>query len=239
VTAAIALLILPDGESGDADLGAPPPAAAAGDTVATPGGRTDGIPDTPVATATTEPSPAPTRLIPTPTARDIRRPSPTDSPSPTRAPGLGDNLVVNGGFSDGLANWYSEEDAGVAAGAGRRNGPAGRIGSAGGYADQQIPAVPGRSYRLLVWGRVSGGGDSGVVGIIYRDAAGNRLEDEEPPPLVVNETTLTSRSLRFTPPADAATVRVYFWKRPGPADLFVDDVSVREYLTLSEPTSTP
>ncbi|HEY7031061.1 MAG TPA: hypothetical protein VH482_07040 [Thermomicrobiales bacterium] len=231
VTVGVALLVLPngDGEGHGGSIDPALPAAAA--IVATPIATDQAVPATSTPSPT-EPSQAagPTVPVATPTARGIRRPSPTSSPSPTHPPEVGENLVVNGGFNDELNHWYSENETAVVAGAGRRGGPAVRLGTGGGYADQQLAVVAGRTYRLQAWGRVSTPGDSGVVGISYFDAAGNRLASEEPPPLQVDQTALTRESLNFSPPANAAAVRVYFWKRAGTAELFVDDVSVREYL---------
>jgi hypothetical protein len=241
VTVGVALLVLPGGD-GDGDggaLDAAVPAATVVDTTPSPADQGGQVAEAPSATNVAGLSAESTVPNPTPTARGIRRPSATPSPTATRGPELSENLVVNGGFSDALDHWYVENDTGVADGVGRRGGPAVRIGSGGGYADQQLPVAPGRTYRLQAWGRVSIDGGSGVVGIIYHDAAGNRLEGEEPSPLVMNETTLTRQSLTFTPPADAATVRVYFWKPSSPAELIVDDVSVREYLSDANSTATP
>jgi hypothetical protein len=233
VTVGVAFLVLPTG-GGKGDRGAIDPARPAAAVIAsTPTAADQG--GQPAVASPSEPPELvaqPTAPIPTPTARGIRRPSPTPSPTATRGPELGDNLVVNGGFNTSLDHWYTENDVGVADGVGRRGGAAIQIGSGGGYADQQLPVVPGQTYRLQAWGGVSVAGDSGVIGVTYRDASGNRLTSEEPPPLVVTETTLTRQSLKFTPPANVAVVRIYFWKASGPAALIVDDVSVREYLTV-------
>lgn len=231
VTVAVALLILPGANRGGNDvLKPPPPAAAEVDSAATPAVRADTTAGTPAATVPAN-SAASTLSDPTPTVRGIRRPTAIPSPTPTRGPEFGANLVVDGGFTDALTHWYTENDTSVVAGAGRRGGPAAKIGQGGGYADQQIAVVAGRTYRLQAWGRVSSQGDAGTIGIMYYDDSGTRLGSEEPPPLVVNETALTRLTFNFTPPANAATTRLYLWKSSGSADFFVDDVSVREYLT--------
>jgi hypothetical protein len=110
--------------------------------------------------------------------------------------------------------------------------------AAGCFADQQIAVTPGRTYRLVASGALSVAGDSATVGIIYRDAAGTRLTSQEPT-LTFTATTPSRRSLTFTPPADAATVDVYLWKRSGPATIVVDDVSVREVVSAASPTAAP
>jgi hypothetical protein len=165
--------------------------------------------------------------------RGVRRSSPTPSPSPTVGPAPEErNFVANGGFDDGLDGWYVEDDVGVAVAGGRSRGPAVRLGAGGGYVDGAIAIEPGRSYRLQAWGRVSVAGDSGRVGILYLDAEGNRIESEEPRPIVYDELTLTRHSIKFTAPPAAAAARVYVWKPSGPAEFVVDDVSVREIVTI-------
>jgi hypothetical protein len=233
VTAAIALLVLPDdagdGDGDGAEIGLMPdtevdPSPAAEDR----GGE---VPDPPSPTETPEATAVPTEP-PTPTARGIRRPTPTPTPTPTSGPVLAErNFVANGSFSDGLDGWYVEGDVGVVDGLGRSGGPAVRIGEGGGYLDVKVAVEPGKTYRLQAWGNVSLVGDSGEVGIVYSDRADNRLEGEEPEPLLFDETTLTRRSMRFTPPDGAAIVRVYVWKNSESTEFIVDDISVRQFVT--------
>jgi len=233
VTAAIALLVFPkDGGDGGQtapeagvleglDAGSSPPAEETGGEMAGAPSPTE----PPKLTALpTEP--------PTPTARGIRRPSPTPTVTPTSGPVLAErNVVPNGGFSEGLDGWYVEGDVGVVDGVGRNDGLAVRIGAGGGYLDVKIAIEPGTTYRLQAWANVAFAGDSGQVGIRYHDRADNRIEGEEPEPLIFDETTLTRRSMRFTPPDGVTFVRVYLWKNSDSTEFVVDDVSVREFVT--------
>jgi len=75
--------------------------------------------------------------------------------------------------------------------------------------------------------RLTAGGDTGVVGVVYRDAAGTRLSDLEPKPLTFTGTKLRKKGLEFTPPEQVAKVSVYIYKDDGPAALEVDSISVR------------
>jgi len=130
------------------------------------------------------------------------------------------NIVANRDFGDGLNGWYLEGDAGLADGAERNGSAAVRIGAPGGYIDEKIAVEAGRTYRLQAWGSVSSAGD-----------AGNRLQSEEPSPLVYDQTALTRTSIRFFPPESAVVVRVYVWKESGSAEFVVDEISVREFVS--------
>jgi hypothetical protein len=235
VTAGFAIWVLPDrGESGQDSA----EAIAVVETLATA-----------TSTATVEPSvpPPPTRPPATATATPTRppesstpRPSiPTPTAPPSRTPVVvGDILVVNGGFSDGLMGWYVEGTVTIVPEVGRRGGPGAVLGPPGGYADQRLPVVSGRLYRLAAWGGMAIAGERGEVGIIYRDAAGNRLAGDDVR-LMFDQAAPVRRTLTFIPPEAAATVVVYLWKTPGEGSFVVDDVSVREILSGATPIAGP
>jgi len=88
---------------------------------------------------------------------------------------------------------------------------------------------PGRTYRLSAWGTLSGGGESGQVGIGYFAASGQRMTLAEPEPLVFNDPFFSRQTLTFTPGPDVVRVEVYLWKPAGTEMLVVDDISVRAY----------
>ncbi|MEA2525465.1 MAG: hypothetical protein QOF73_2692 [Thermomicrobiales bacterium] len=251
VTAMLAFVVLPsDGTVG----GFSPPEVGAdeasgefelsmtvNDLIDPTAGATDSLAPSSMSSPTVEPpriTPTPTEPLPTPTPRGIRKAAATAMPSATTTPvPAPKNVVGNGGFNDGLAGWYVEGDIAVVDGIGRRGGSAIRIGVLGGYADLVIPVEPGQTYRLAAWGNVSVPGHAGLVGIGYRDADGNRLMADEPSALAFDETTSVRQLVRFTPPANAATVSVYLWNEPGSAALIVDDISVREIVATD--SSTP
>jgi LCP family protein required for cell wall assembly len=136
--------------------------------------------------------------------------------------------VEDGSFEQGAASWYLESGAGPVA---VDDAPDGsmmlQIPATGAYADQSIFFLPDTAYYLSVAGRMTAEGDSGVVGIVYRDAAGTRLTDLEPKPVTFTNTKLSRKGLEFTPPAGVTTVSVYAYKDDGPAALQIDLVSVR------------
>jgi LCP family protein required for cell wall assembly len=136
--------------------------------------------------------------------------------------------VKNGSFEQGTEGWYLESGAGPVSVADAPDGGAMlQLPATGGYADQALFTIPGTSYYLSASGRLTAEGDSGVVGVVYRDAAGTRLTDLEPKPISFTATKLRKKGLEFTPPEQVAKVSVYIYKDDGPAALDVDAISVR------------
>ena len=171
----------------------------------TPAGEAETPADEPTATPPPEPTPTPFQ----PVLSEIER-------------------VENGSFEDGVAAWYVEDGAGAAQIPDAVDGQSVlRIPAAGAYADQRIFYVPGTTYVLSGWGRVSAGGDAGLLGVIYQDAEQNRLPELEPAPIEFTETAMTGSELEFTPPAEVASINIYIYKEAGSASLDVDLISVR------------
>jgi hypothetical protein len=72
---------------------------------------------TPTPTPTFTPTPTPTPTFtptptPTPTNTPTPTPTPTNTPTPTPTPNPGGNLIVNGGFENGSANWSESSSGG-------------------------------------------------------------------------------------------------------------------------------
>ena len=160
-------------------------------------------------------------------------PASTPSAQPTataraRAP----ELVTNGSFEQGASAWNVEDGAAPATGNLATEGtvvlpiPAG-----GGYADQMLAVVSGETYELRGSGQLSGEGDTGLLGVVYRDGSGNRLRDLEPRPITFTGTKFKEKLLVFTVPAEVTLVRVYVYKEPGSAQYEVDGISVRNVNT--------
>jgi LCP family protein required for cell wall assembly len=175
----------------------------------------------------------------TPTQPNVRAETATPQPTatatatlePTAVPTVLSEIerVENGSFEQGATSWYLESGAGpVTVPDAAPDGTAMlQVPATGAYADQSIFFIPETAYYLSVAGRMTADGDSGVVGIVYRDAAGTRLTDLEPTPITFTSTRMSRKGLEFTPPAEVAMVSVYAYKDDGPAALQVDEVSVR------------
>jgi LCP family protein required for cell wall assembly len=194
-----------------------------------------------VEAATTAPKPASTpspRPTSTPLATSVPNVTAPNTPTatatatlePTAVPTVLSEIerVKNGSFEQGTEGWYLESGAGPVSVADAPDGGAMlQLPATGGYADQALFTIPGTSYYLSASGRLTAEGDSGVVGVVYRDAAGTRLTDLEPKPISFTATRLRKKGLEFTPPEQVAKVSVYIYKDDGPAALDVDAISVR------------
>jgi LCP family protein required for cell wall assembly len=174
----------------------------------------------------------------TPTQPNVRAETATPLPTatatatlePTAAPTVLSEIerVQNGSFEQGATSWYLESGAGPVTVPDAPDGTAMlQIPATGAYADQSIFFIPDTAYSLSVAGRMTAEGDSAVVGVVYRDAAGTRLTGLEPKPITFTSTKFSRKDLEFTPPAAVTTVSVYAYKDDGPAALQIDQVSVR------------
>jgi hypothetical protein len=154
---------------------------------------------------------------------------PNSSPERTATTPAGSpELITNGSFEEGTSAWYIEGGAGPVSGTSPEDGttvlliPAG-----GGYADQIVAVVPGETYQLRGSGRMTGEGDTGLLGVIYRDGSGSRLRRLKPASITFTETTFTEKLLVFTVPEGVADVYVYLYKEPGSAQFEADEISVQ------------
>jgi len=181
------------------------------------------------------PTPRPTSTPVATSIPNVTAPNPPTAPAtatlePTAVPTVLSEIerVKNGSFEQGTEGWYLESGAGPVPVADAPDGGAMlQLPATGGYADQVIFTIPGTSYYLSASGRLSAEGDTGTVGVVYRDAAGTRLTDLEPKPITFTATKLRKKGLEFTPPEQVAKVSVYVYKDDGPAALDVDAISVR------------
>jgi LCP family protein required for cell wall assembly len=181
------------------------------------------------------PSPRPTSTpvattVPNVTAPETPTAAATATLEPTAVPTVLSEIerVKNGSFEQDVEGWYVESGAGAVPVADAPDGAAMlQLPATGGYADQVLFTIPGTSYYLSASGRLSAEGDTGVIGVVYRDANGTRLTDLEPKPISFSGTKLRTKGLEFTPPEQVAKVSVYIYKDDGPAALEVDAISIR------------
>jgi LCP family protein required for cell wall assembly len=148
--------------------------------------------------------------------------------------------IKNGDFERGNADWYVEAGATITETDAVSGSRALVIPAEGSWVDQSFFFLPGTTYQLTTWGKVSKQGDIGLIGISYFDANGVRLNDLEPKPLSFTPTRYTQEILRFTVPDGVATAKVFIWKDAGKADFNVDDISLRSEVQPSdlEPADT-
>ncbi len=155
----------------------------------------------------------------------------------------GRNLIGNPGFEAGEDGWYVEGATEIVDSDPHGGRFAMRLGSDSedGYADHRVPDVPpGFVYALSGWGKVSADGESGGIGIVYRNGDGERLEDEEPAALSFSDTEFEQQTLTFVPPEKVTEVSVFLYKAAGAAQFYADTLSLTACGEPSEgPTLTP
>jgi hypothetical protein len=138
----------------------------------------------------------------------------TSTPSTTTAT----NLLVNGDFSGGLANWNNWGNSTVVAGAVN-------VGTAAGGIAQDVWSLltPGKSYHLTGAANITVAAEGVFVGVKLMDSAGAQLIN---PMQLVASLTPTGVSITFTAPAGAASGYVYVWKNANSAMAVVDNLQL-------------
>lgn len=189
----------------------------------------------PAATSTSVPTEAPSA---TPTTEPTQEPTatesaPTATPSPT--PIISEiERIKNNDFEGGATDWYMEAGSEIKETAAVSGSNALVLDASGSWVDQSFFFLPGTTYQLSAWGKVSKSGDQGVIGISYFGESGERLNDLEPETLTFDSSKYTQQTLRFTVPDGVATAKLYIWKNKGKADFEVDDISVRSEVAASD-----
>lgn len=220
---------------------APIPTRAATDasTGETPGPAAFGATQTPASTETSDPSSTavpdegdvstPLDATGAPVALDATAEAGTSDATPAQELVLSEvERITDGGFEEASTAWYVEDGAGpVQAGDAHGGSAVMELPAEGAYAGQSIYFIPGTTYRLSGWLRLTAAGDAGELGVIFRDEAGDRITGAEPEPVRVEATDFAQVALDFTPPEGAARVSVYLSKEAGPGALQADDLSVR------------
>jgi hypothetical protein len=139
-------------------------------------------------------------------------------PPPTTAPGP--NLVSNGGFESGMANWVNWGNASVSSQA-NSGTSALAVGTAAGGAGQSVTGITaGAVYRLVAQAKVSDPSETVFVGVNLLNQAGAAVAQMALP---VSSTTYNTLTFDITAPADAVNAVVYVWKNAGSGLGFVDD----------------
>jgi len=108
----------------------------------------------------------------------------------------------------------------------------------GGYGDQAVFFVPGTEYVLAASGKVEKKGDYGQLGVLYFDAEGTRLQDQEPTPLTFKSTKFTPQVMAFTIPEGVATVKLFVFKENAKDNelgaFLLDQISLHSVIEVYE-----
>ena len=184
---------------------------------------------TATSTATEQPTsrPRPTEQA---TKSSSEKSFPTAQTTPTSQASVGKaavELIKNGSFEDGDANWFLEAGA-RSAGINAANGQRALIlPAANGYADQLVKVVPGTTYQFSAKGLLGASTDSGEVSLQFIDADGNVLTEYGQQKLTFTKTIYQEMSTTFVVPADVAGARVFVSKQAGAGIFAVDGISLQ------------
>jgi hypothetical protein len=141
--------------------------------------------------------------------------NPTDS---TTAVAAGTSLLVNGDFSNGLTGWNNWGNS-VAAGGAVQVGP-----PAGGIAQELTDKLArGVTYRLSGSGGINGAGEGVYVGVKILDGAGGTVMNQV---VLARALGMSSGSMTFTVPPEAASGILYIWKNGDSAVGMVGNLSL-------------
>ncbi|MBI1228411.1 MAG: HYR domain-containing protein [Bacteroidetes bacterium] len=118
-----------------------------------------------------------------------------------------DNLLVNEGFENGTAGWTWMQNAGTTTSSPFAGAKSLSICSGSGGISQGLPVLPGETYTLKVYAKISGA--SASVGIRFYDSNWNEVGV---PSVSVNSTSYKLYTVSGTAPVNAAYVEAWAWK---------------------------
>lgn len=155
--------------------------------------------------------------------------APASAPS---VPAPSGNLVVNGSFESGLANWGNWGNA-VASAPGAEGAAAVQVGAAAGGIGQFVDGiVGGNTYRLSAQVQVSRPDELGYLGVKFLDASGAAVLDSLLP---FRSTPYSTAQAEVTAPANATRALVYVWKNAGPGYATVDGIALAQVAAPAGP----
>jgi hypothetical protein len=148
-------------------------------------------------------------------------------------PSFSGNLVVNGGFESGLANWVNWGNAGASAAQPAQGSAAAQVGSEAGGIGQFVEGiVAGNTYRLSGQVQVSRSDETGYLGVKFMDASGMVLQDSLLP---FDSITYATAQLQVTAPPNATRALVYVWKNAGSGLASVDEIALAQVAASAGP----
>ncbi|REE85139.1 fibronectin type III domain protein [Paenibacillus taihuensis] len=139
-------------------------------------------------------------------------------------------IVSNGGFEGGMDGWMNWSNA-AAAPEGHTGLQSFKVAAGGaGGGGQYVTVKPNTSYKLTMWGKVSGAlvDGSADAGFQYRPTETSPDEDQIKYFLTFDSTSWTKKEVTFTTGASVAGANVFIWKSAASVDLLIDDVQLAE-----------
>ncbi|SFT14161.1 Aryl-phospho-beta-D-glucosidase BglC, GH1 family [Paenibacillus sp. BC26] len=140
-------------------------------------------------------------------------------------------IVVNGDFEKDLDAWMNWGRLEAAAGAGIGGSKALKVtaGGAGG-GGQYVTVKPNTTYKLTIWGKVSGAtdADGAAAGFQYRPTEQSPDTEQIKHVLSFDSTEWTKKEVVFKTGASVAASNVFIWKNAADVDLLIDNVQLAE-----------
>lgn len=145
------------------------------------------------------------------------------------------NLILNGGFEEGLAGWQDWGGTHLAGAADAHDGSAAlkvsRRGGAGNYFDLE----PSTVYIFEAWSRVDAPGSEGWVGVKITDADGRDVG----PKCQITTTSYTQCRQEFTTPQSIRSAFAWVYRDSQSGWQLADEFRVYEKTGAATPTPTP
>jgi hypothetical protein len=140
------------------------------------------------------------------------------------APSIGANLVSNGGFEAGLADWQDWGSAAAVSGQSSSGTYALRVGTGAGGVGNTVSGIEaGKAYRFTGQVKVSDTSEVALLGLAFMDSLGNHLLEQNVP---VRSTSYTTAQLDVVAPPNATRALVYLWKNAGAGYAYADEVAL-------------
>ena len=146
------------------------------------------------------------------------------------------NLVANGGFESGFTGWDLWGNSMITntqPGAGAASAQVGT--GAGGFGQVVRGIVPGGNYRVSAYAKVGSPGETGYLGVMFTDDAGNGLAVQN---AEFRSTSYSIVQADVTAPPNATRALVFVWKNDGAGYAFADEMSLAQ-VTVSDSANAP
>ncbi|MDB5875185.1 MAG: hypothetical protein JWQ07_4627 [Ramlibacter sp.] len=145
-------------------------------------------------------------------------PQPQVTPPAGTTPVLASNILVNGDFAGGLANWNNWGNSQVVAGALQVGTVAGGVAQ-----DVYTQLVPGKTYKLSGMASITAAAEGVFIGVKLMDSSGAMLVNQT---VLANSLAPVNGSVTFTVPQGVASGYVFIWKNTNSAVAVVDSLSL-------------
>ncbi len=138
--------------------------------------------------------------------------------------------VKNPGFETGMAEWFSFSDT-IAELTNEANSGNQAVRVQASSVEQDVFVESGKTYKLVFYGKASGGANANLVGMNFWDVPGVGLTGAH---VTVNSDQYRKYSVTFTPPEGFSHVTIVIYKPAGAGWVYADDFVLTE-LSADDP----